>query len=398
MIRNATFRCGRWSACGRAFGLVVPLVVAVPADGDDVWVGRKGGSPLRYSEVDIRGEQAGELVFRVRSGSIVSKPLEQVARSYVEGEAQLNQAEQAFSQGNSAAAIPAYEATAEQAKQKWLRSYALARLVGCYSAEGRLVDAVKAWLEVLKTWPTYGTLIQPDRLQGKGSPQHRESLVLIDGVLAGGDLSSEVVRAIKKLQLAIWKVEQDPRANEAERRAATKPTGGSTSRRPGKAEKEDSEEGGAPSARDSGDTAADLAKANRLADAGKYDEALEVIQEALERIPEDQRKAYLPRLLAAKAAGLLARGDALTKDNKPEEAAREYVYGGLAAMHVVAFFPDSISFIESLYLAGLCHEKIGRNGQAIALYQECKEHATGRGRPEIARRATEALQRLKAGS
>jgi hypothetical protein len=105
---------------------------------------------------------------------------------------------------------------------------------------------------------------------------------------------------------------------------------------------------------------------------------------------------YLPQLLVLKAECLLARGDALVKDKKMEQARREYVHGGLAAMHVVTFFPESLSFIEALYLAGQCHEKIGRKGQAIALYRECKDYAIGRERPEWRRRAAQAMERLDA--
>jgi tetratricopeptide (TPR) repeat protein len=359
---------------------------------DDVWVGQAGRSPLKYNDVSIRGEQAGELFFRSRAGNVISKPMEQIVRIRVDGEAQLDRAEQAFEKHDLRAAIPAYERASRETRQNWLKSYVTARLVACYDAEGRLADAVKAWIETLRTWPTYGAMIRPGKLQTKGSPLHGQALALIEAAPAAGPLSPEAVRSLKQLHAAILQIEQG-------RPSTTSRTAGSeTAEQPeasGPAgEKELAAAGAGPAGKV--DVAVALGKAKNLAERREYDEALDEIQRAIKDLPERRKKAYLPELLVLKAECLLARGDAFAKADKAEQARQEYLYGGLAAMQVVAFFPEGASLVEALYLVGQCHERIGRTEQAVSLYRECRDYAIGRGRPEWGRRAAQSLERLGA--
>lgn len=359
------------------------------ASADDVWVGQPGRKPLKYSSVEIRGDQAGELVFRGRAGNLLSKPVEQIARVNVADEPDVGKAESLFEDGDHEAALPLYERVARKTEQKWLKRYATARLVTCYDETGRLGDAVRAWIETLKVWPTYALTLRPIRPAEKGSKLNAEALALIAEALEG-DLTSAVRGAIEKLQTAIWRAEGDPRAE-----AAVKERVGDRSERAEPDKRPAAREEPAPTApKRRTDASGALARATRLADDGRHAEAVALINETIPGVSERRRKNYLPRLLTLKANCLLAMGDALAEAGKDDQARRHYVYGGLAAMHVVTFFDESQSFVEMLFLAARCHEKIGRKKLAIALYKECGEFAVGKERGKWKRQAAQALERL----
>ena len=392
MRRTRTPTCQGLPGWAYGVGLVGAICFGQTCPGDDVWVGQPGRVALRYSDVTIQGDEGGKLVFRTRAGTTVSKPIEQIARIRIEDVVQIDQAEQALDRRDHAAAIAPFEQALRRAGSDWLKTYLHAKLVVCYDAEGRLPEATTSWIEVLRRWPTYAETLQPKRLHAKGSPLHRQTLNLIESALTKPDLSAEVGKSLRKLRSAIWRIEGDPRADaagEPDRAEANRPVeSAERSREQSTSETKVPTEGV--------DVVGGLGRATRLAESGRHDEALEEIHRALVGIPEYHRKAYLPRLLVAKANSLLARAEALAKEGKTEAARREFIHGGLAAMQVVTFFPESPSFIEALYLVGRCHEKIGRTKQAIELYRECRAYAVGRGQADWKRRATQALERLDA--
>ncbi len=368
---------------------VVVLVAGGRASADDVWVGKPGRKPLKYSSVRIQGDEGGELVFRTRTGNEVSKPIEQIARVNVDDEDALNEAEELFASREYDDAIRGYEKARTQTDRPWLRRYVTARLIVCYDAEGRLVDAVKAWVETIKVWPTYGVGLAPEKLGRKGSQAHRQALDQIKQALSG-DLTPVATRAVKRLRAAIWRVEQDPRAGAVDQDEPPKPD--RTGRDQSGVRPRDRTAAARPT--ETVNVSETLASARRLMDDRRYDQAVSQINRAISSVTEQRGVKQLHRLLAQKGTCLMAQGDALAGDDKADQARRAYVHGGLAAMHVVTFFPQSASFIECLYLVAKCHEKIGRTKQAIALYRECREFAIGRKQPKWKNLSTEALKRL----
>jgi tetratricopeptide (TPR) repeat protein len=366
------------------------LVAIVCAGGsivraDDVWAATPGRRPLKYSSVQIRGDQNGVLAFRPKRGKLIHKPMEQVVRVRVEGQADLNQAEELFADGDCASAVELYESVAKQAQQTWLKRLATGRLIGCYEADDRFGDAVRCWVATLKVWPSYALSHQPTRSGEKGSQANKQALESLAEV-EKTELAPAAAKVVKKMQTTIWKVEGDPRGAAAPAEAEQSPES-YTEAPPAKAEAPRKPTG-------SVDVIYVLGQATRLAEAGHHDRALTEINRAIAGCPERKRDAYLPRLLALKAQCLLAKGDALAKGNKAEQARRQHVYAGLAAMQVITFFPESPSFIDCLYLTGQCHERIGRTKLAASLYQECKEFAIGRKRPKLERLSAQALERL----
>lgn len=355
------------------------------ARGDDVWAGSPGRRPLKYSAVEIRGDQDGVLAFRAKGGNLVYKPIEQVVRVHVDRQADLNQAEELYEAADYASAIELYESVAGKAEQTWLKRLATARLIVCYDVGGRFGDAVQAWVATLKIWPSYALSHRPVKPGEKGSKANKQALDALSAA-AKNELAPAAMQAIKDLQSAVWKAEGDSRGTA-----------------PGKAGQPDAESSGRPRGEQQASTSSGtvdvvsaLGKATRLAEDGHYDRALTEINGAIAGVSERHRQAYVPRLLALKAQCLLAQGDKLAAAKKTDEARLQYVYGGLAAMQVVASFPESPSFVECLYLTGQCHEKIGRTKLAVSLYQECKEFAIGRKHPKLERLATQALERLDA--
>ncbi len=357
--------------------LAAALGVAARVSADDVWVGRPGRTALKYSSVRIRGDVAGELAFSTQVGTPVSKPIEQIVRVHVDGQDVLNRAEELFEQGKHADAIAPYEKAISQIEKPWLKRYVTAKLTRCYDAAGRLADATRAWIETLEVWPTYAGRLTPTKLGPKGSKVNQEALSALDAALKG-KLSPEAQTAVRKLHAAIQQTE-----------GGGAPAVPASAPGPDRTPPTEVSASGVPPARA-------LANAAGLLKEGRHDAAVAEVNRGILGLSETSRDSYLPRLLALKAAALLAKGEALAKANNADEARRQFVYAGLAGMHVVAFYPESNSFIESLYLVGQCHEGIGRVRQAVALYRECREYAIGRSKPKYERLATQALGRLDA--
>ncbi|MBN1344990.1 MAG: hypothetical protein JXQ73_20015 [Phycisphaerae bacterium] len=387
MIRNHAIP--RIISCpmrGGLLALALAMLMPIGLRADDVWAGSPGRKPLKYGSVRIRGDQAGELVYLGRAGNIVTKPIEEVTRINVQDEPELNRAEELFSQQQYAPAIEPYEKVRDKTALPWLGRYVTARLIKCYDEAGRLPEAVDAWARTLERWPSYAVTRAPSKFGKKGSDLNKRALDVLAKAMTGS-LPPESKEAVKALQVAIWGVEGDPRAQTA---APARPA------RPGEGDQRGEDDGAASAGAVAGkvDVVEALSRADRHHEAKRYDDALIEINRALAGMPERRRQTYMPRLLALKAACLMAKGDALAKAGKADQARAEYIRAGLAAMHVVAFFQDSPSFIECLYLTGSCHEKIGAGKQAIALYRECKEYAIGRAQPQWERQAVEALKRL----
>jgi len=353
-----------------------------PALADDVWIRGSRQTPTKRGSVRIRGDRSEKLLFSSRGGTPLSRPIGQVVRIRVDGEPKLDEAEALFQDGDYAKAIAPYERVRTQTSQAWLKRYVTARSVTCYDAEGQLADAIKAWVETLAVWPTYGLTLRPKNLADKGPDAHEEALGVLGDALADENLAEEVRQAIEGLQAAIKRA--GPGSPGAEPQRA----------RPAQSDRsaDRSADEAAPTERVN--VVEVLGNANRLSKAGRYDEAVQEINRAMPAMTGKRRKTSMPQFLALKARCLLAKGDALTDANKKEQAKRAYVYGGLAAMHVVAFFPESQLFVEALYLTARCHERIGLTDQAAGLYTECREYAIGRGRSEWKVKSVEALERL----
>ncbi len=383
------------AACVAALATVDPSQVRA----DDVWIGQPGKSAMKYSDVDIQGEQAGQLVFQTRAGATVSKTLDQVLRVHIQDNEALDKAEQMLERRDYDRALPALEEVSKAATAKWLRAYAQARLVVCYGAKGRMADTVRAWIEVLKVWPTYGASLLPKKPARLDATAVREVMVLIDEAVQAGNLSESAIKSLGRLRASL----SDGRppttaAGTRPERAASAPkdrppedsgTAPPSSKEPD--EPGEDEQGDMPKL----SVSAAVTKATDLAQEQKYDEALSIINQAIGSTPKNDRKIYLPRLLTLKASTYMAKAEAAETAERGDEARQDCLHAGLAAMHVVAFYQDSPAVVEAIFLAARCHEKIGRRDQAASLYRECTEYATGRGQSEWGRRAKEALGKLE---
>ncbi len=349
---------------------------------DDVWVRGSRQTPTKRGSVRIRGDRSEKLLFVSRGGTPLSRPIGQVVRIHLDGEPKLDEAEALFQEGDCAKAIVPYELVRARTSHAWLKRYVTAKLVTCHDAAGHLADAIKAWVETLAAWPTHGLTLRPKNLTDKGPEAHEEALRMLADALADENLAEEARQAIEGLQAAV-------------KRAGPGSPGAVPQRaRPAQSDRPDDRSGDEAAPTERVNVVEVLGNANRLFKAGRYDEAVQEINRAMPAMAGKRLKTSMPQFLVLKARYLLAKGDALADANKKDEAKRAYVYAGLAAMHVVTFFPESQPLVEALYLTARCHERIGLRDQAAALYAECREYAIGRGRSEWKAKSAEALERL----
>lgn len=371
--------------------VVTVLCAAAWVRADDVWVAAAGRRALRYGSVKIRGYRAGHLIFLGRMGGAVLKPLTDVARIQVDGQDELNHAETRYADGKFSEAAKVYQTLLDTDDPDWIAPFVHARLVVCADQTGHFAQAIASWVELLKVWPIHAIAQPPAKIGPKGSEANKQALAMLDSVLKT-ELRPEAVQAAKEMQLALWKIEGDPRAQAAEKELMQQ----AADRR------EPSSEGGsgaadATQAEPAGGNVGILrSQASRLVQAGEFEQALPEINRAIAAVGEAQVKRYMPSLLTLKATCHMALADKLAESGGVDAARRHYVSAGLAAMRVVAFFPENPTMIECLHLAGRVHENIGQTELAYALYQECKEYAVGRNQATWEKQATDALERLDA--
>ncbi len=363
------------------------LLVAAPLRADDVWVATAGRKPLRYGSVKVRGYRAGHLVFLGRMGGAVLKPLTEVTRIQVEGQDELNLAENLYAEGQFPEAAKAYQSLVDVDDPDWIAPFAHARLVVCHDETGQFAQAVASWVKLLEVWPVHAVARPPVTLGAKGSQVNKQALTRLTAVLKR-ELQPAAARSAKELQLALWKIEGDPRAEAAKQALAEK-----TAEKPEPGpDRETRPERAQPDR--AGNVAILRSQASRLAQTGRYEEALPAINRAVAAVSQASAQRYLPGLLTLKATCHLGRAAELEKAGRTDAATRHRVSAGLAAMRVVTFFPENPAMIECLYLAGRVHEEIGQTKLAITLYRECKEYAVGRNQATWEKQATDALERL----
>lgn len=382
------------------------------ARADDVWTNSAGRGLVKYGSVKIQGDQDGMLVFKTERGNLLYKPIGLVIRIYMHGRADLNQAEDLFADGDPASAVELYESVAVKAKDEWLKRLAIARLIVCYGAGDRFGDSVRAWIATLKVWPSHAVTCRPGKPAAKGSRANRQAMLALAAVEKDSKLPPAARRAVGKLRSSIRRVEGVPAGASGQ---GPNPTTLSGDRVGGRSP-------GSTGPIGQADFVACLDSVARLADKGRHALAVSRINAALARVPQARRKAYMPRLLTLKAQCLTARADVLAEGQERDAegqkrgaegqkrdadgqergaegqkrgaARQQYLYGGLAAMHVVTFFPESPRSVECLYVTGKCHEKLGRTELAVSLYRECRTAAAARKQPKLEQLAVRALKRL----
>ena len=107
-------------------------LVAGPVLADSVWVGS-----LERQDVKVRNFRNGVVEFTIEGRAVDPVPAERVARLLIEDEPTFSKAEQAFAEGNFAAATEGYLAASKSTSKPWLQDWMLPKLLTAADRSGR---------------------------------------------------------------------------------------------------------------------------------------------------------------------------------------------------------------------------------------------------------------------
>lgn len=305
------------------------------------------------SIMDFRGER---LVFRGVSGQVLRKPLAQVEWFTIDGQSDLNAAEQAVAAGDWSAALPHYEQALAQADPPWLRALIRLRLLAATGRTDRYDHAIAAYIGLLADGPPP---TPPPIPAEPGSDANRRARATIEAALRARQ-PAPVTAALRTLLLELLLCDEAdalppdllPPTRHPPQSAGTQPT---RPRTLGILPPAATEPGPAPPAEPPprlGSESVVLRAAQAAFDAGDAPRAVRLIERAL---------PYVPR--GADGLWQLLRGRGLVAQGQAAEAVSGLL--GLAEHD-----PDPLVRARAVYYAGTALERLGRADAARDVYAE----------------------------
>lgn len=313
-----------------------------------------GKPPFRnVSIMDFRGER---LVFRGVSGQVLRKPLGQVEWFAIDGQPDLNAAEQAVAGGDWSAALPRYEQALVQAEQPWLRALIRLRLLAATGRTDRYDHAIAVYIGLLTDGPPSAPPPMPAE---PGSDANRRARDKIEAALRVRQ-PAPVTTALRTLLLELLLCDEAdplppgllPPTHHAPQPAGTQPT---RPRTLGILPPAATEPGAAPPAEPPPQLGSDsvvLRAAQAAFDASDAPRAARLIERAL---------PYVSR--GADGPWQLLRGRCLAAQGQPAEAV-----SGLLSL--AEHDPDPLVRARALYYAGMALERLERADAAREVYAE----------------------------
>lgn len=343
------------------------------AHADTVWVrSTETAAPIPYQNVRVTGIKAGELQYQVlSSGRDTTKPLENVSRILIEGDAAISAAEQAFDEGDFKKAGNAYQrilASALPANKEWIKDRAAVRAIASSERSGDLAGAVTGYIALTgrnidlagKARPT----VPRDKPQAVAA-----AAPLVEKALAGGQLPEAQRQALQVLLADMY--------------AAT----GKTAKA---AEMVDRVAQGSPQS-------AAAPRAAKL----QVDLKLRIAAAALEQ--KDFAKA-LTELdgVASAADGAAQQADALYLTAQARAGlakdANAQLDAGIAFMRVVARFGQvqgKPRVADALVRTAEIMEAVQSSSEALALYRQTTQEFAGTPAAQLAQKAIDRLEQNK---
>lgn len=189
MIR--TFRrSGRGLVTTVTAAVLTLAVAATPSVADTVWYGSTGSAIA--AEGTILRVEAGQLVWQDKgSGSQARRPLASIVKVKVDGETDLNAAEDAFEQGKFDAAAAAYNKAATASKKDWARDRAVTRLVQAAEKAGQFSLSASAFVQLAARDPAAAA----DKRPAVPADKAQVAKAIPDVERAFGQKPTDVVRA-----------------------------------------------------------------------------------------------------------------------------------------------------------------------------------------------------------
>jgi tetratricopeptide (TPR) repeat protein len=371
----------------KTFGFLL-LVATRPATGDIVKLTNK---PV-FRNVTITDFRGDKLIFRGVSEQYLRKPLDQVEYLAIDGEPELNAAEQAATAGNWAAAAARYDEALAMAQKPWLRALIRLRLLATCEHAGRFDRAVSLYIELLEASPALAAAHAPRAPGGVGSDMNRRARATLEGALAKDPMRaiSDPVRTLL-LELLIY---EEVAPLPPHLTGVTAPTPPPTRQPPDRARhlgilpgSDDEPDLVAASRPGSSSQPSGLAGPPRLTgdsfvlraaetacEAGDFRRASRLVERSLPYVGVADRVPW--RLLLGRCRIELGQ---------PAEAAADL-------LNLSETVPDRSRAALALYYVALAHERLDRADVARSLYEELLQRADA---PETVKtNARAALQRL----
>ncbi len=379
--------------------LVVVFAAGAAGRADTIKLANK--PPFR--KVQLCDFRNGRLVFRGLSGQELAKPLEHVETFAIDAQPRLTAAEQAATRADWSKALDEYAGALARVRESWLRDLIQARRLRAAEAAGRFDEAVRAYTELVQSWPAAP---RPTHAGAVGSDLNREARALAEHRLTNAAGPAVVPLRVLLLELLLYedvdplppqlvttgsKSFLDNNLNASSRPATDEPIGlipAEPLAPTGRALKPPAAEGQPrPSAAADAPTVAGpvrlttdslvLRAARQACEQGDYSRAARLVSRALPYVgPADQ------------GPWLLVLGRAQIELGAAANAASEL-------MTLAENGSDSIA-AEALYYVGVAHERLGRTDVAAKLYAELELRAGAS--DELKARARERRRQLDAAT
>lgn len=98
------------------------------ARGDAIWIGESSSNPIKADGVKVLALQGGSLQYQSLSGETMTKPLTVIQQISIDGEPSFDAAEDAYRNGQWAAAVNGYSAALQSSSKDWIKMRSAARL------------------------------------------------------------------------------------------------------------------------------------------------------------------------------------------------------------------------------------------------------------------------------
>lgn len=350
--------------------LAVLLGVGAVAGADQIKIGG-----LEYDNVKITGTDGLTIAFTVAAGGrTITKDLADVKHLAIEGQLELNRAEQLLVQGKPAEACEAYLTAANIAAKPWMKQLIRFRRFQAAQQAGKIGAAVRLWIEIGQDnkWSAKVLKLRPATPAAKASRENAEAITLLEAARKKPPDNKAWMLATGRLLLDLY--EREGLKEKASSLAKEIAAGGGPGPR-------------VPAATTAEQIEAQLGSASLLIGEQEIDSVSRGLA-AVEKVLPACGEAQLPTalLLAGKAQYSLFDLGGRKEADRPR-----LLKGGLSLMRVVVFFGGAPEARESLYLAGQVNLALGNREAARASWREIVERA---GKTDIGKKAQGALEKL----
>ncbi len=342
------------------------ITACVAARADTVQVGR-----LSYRGVQVRNAREGKVFFLIGRSRLLSKPLHAVTFLSIDGQGELNAAEELLMAGKAVEAVAAYDRALQSGVGWRAKLIRCRRLVGL-GRTGMIYRATQEWLAVAdESGAAPETLkLRPGAFAPKGSRQNADAIALLTAKRKRLRNSRTYLAAVDELLLDLYK-------HEGRSQAATKLAEEIAGRL---------DHGAAAPTRPANWPVSRLKALEVLIEQGKAEQALLDIQLDLNSGRYDREQLPAAMLLAGRAQRQLADTTAGL------ERRRRLIGAGLDFMRVATFLPASAQASQALLAAGEVNAALGNAWAAGNAYQMVIRRYKG---SEAAKKAHAALEKLK---